>query len=375
MLGNSSLAPLQYDALLGVRCTGGTVSAISGLALALLCFRARRRTAEPQRRSMLLILLFIAVCDVLLGSSFPLSTSSQLWPESGYAGALCDASLIMWLVGSSSVILTASFAYFLYRALVHAQAFSEGDILAVASSTMMCGLILGSLILYNNHGAYKCTDWAYKSSFGIWGMDGFLGYSAGLAGVALFIAAVFFRILRAVHTAHRDTQESLLVHRSSISLRGSASLSALVGDVPAHEDHSASDAALQALEALEEAEQRAAATCTKLDDRLARYLAAYLLCNVPALVQTVCLVLVHYGYSPSVPFGVIAVRWTLQPLQGFFNLLVYWNQSRAHAADDSTCASHCSAAIGSCLVCSPSRWGRPSTMATDDYERATMTAP
>ena len=39
------------------------------------------------------------------------------------------------------------------------------------------------------------------------------------------------------------------------------------------------------------------------------------------------LLLVRSGSLAEAPFAVVAVRWTLQPLQGVANLLVYWNQA------------------------------------------------
>ena len=64
--------------------------------------------------------------------------------------------------------------------------------------------------------------------------------------------------------------------------------------------------------ALEHASHSAAATSAKLDSRLSRYLLAYLVCNVPALVHTAVLMAVHYGLVTNYPFVVVMVRWTLQ---------------------------------------------------------------
>ena len=67
---------------------------------------------------------------------------------------------------------------------------------------------------------------------------------------------------------------------------------------------------------------------TTLDARLAAYLVAFLACQVPAIVDSVMLTLATAGatnlYSP---FALLLTRWTLQPLQGFFNAAVYWRHS------------------------------------------------
>ena len=150
--------------------------------------------------------------------------------------------------------------------------------------------------------------------------------------------------------------------------------------------------------ALEHASHSAAATSAKLDSRLSRYLLAYLVCNVPALVHTAVLMAVHYGlvtnypfvvvmvrwtlqvcdlpisprrapYLPvsrAYPFVVVMARWTLQPLQGVFNLLVYSN-SGSGDGEHGSCADACEACTGCCywVWCrGPKRWVRPSTMTT-----------
>ena len=71
-----------------------------------------------------------------------------------------------------------------------------------------------------------------------------------------------------------------------------------------------------------------AASNSRLDARLSRFLVAYLACSTaPPLLHVIFLLLVEWRALERVPFGVVATRWIITPLQGVVNLLVYWQQT------------------------------------------------
>jgi hypothetical protein len=318
-MANSTLTPGEILALKIGRDTSGTLSCIGGLVLTLLCHQARKQTSEPNKLQMLHLIMQIAFFDLLCGLSFPLGTIAEAFY--GSVSALCNISLVLWCYGTFSSVYTAFFAHFLQRSLVDRRPpLSSCAQWTMLILTYLAATAWGAITLFVSGGTYSCHQWLQESSFGVWGMVAYVVYGSALFLIALYITFVFCRIVRSFQLVRRATSEALLAERSA---REALLLEQQHGGVRTSDGlagHRISRAS-----ALEDLESVAARTSAKLDSRLARYLLAYLVCNVPVLVQTLCLALVHFGIIGETPIVVLFMRWTLQPLQGFWNLLVYWN--------------------------------------------------
>lgn len=209
------------------------------------------------------------------------------------------------------------FPFVLQRSLIHRRPPLSARVLHVLLVlAYLCAIVWGVATLVASRGGYSCTQWRGTASFGIWGMA-YVGYGAVLLALALFITLVYARVTCFFHLARRQTSEMLLQQASAeraLPPEGVERRSAL-------DDGAAS----RLSSALEDVAQLTTATAAKLDARLSRYLAAYLVCTVPTIAHTIFIALYHYGVTDGTPFAVAILRWTLQPAQGAFNLLVYWN--------------------------------------------------
>lgn len=339
---NSSVSQSEEAALELARGCSGTASMLAGAILATLCHSASKRTFDRQRKVMLHIVLHMAVFDMLYGASFmPSWVPDNVIDGSTVAKVFCDLSLGAWCLGTMSALYTAVLAWFVHRSIAeHAPAPAWRTMRLLLIGAYIFGLSWWVATLLASKGVYSCTQYESQTSFGIWGGIAYCFYGGALFLVLIYIGIMFFRIRRAFRAA-RSLSRGLL--EATERMCGNNRLDA--GGRPALDGGGSSPGGRVAPVSCDEEVATGTAVITRqspsnsssggggasteerLDWRLARYLLAYLLCNLPAVAETIALILVWYKVVARAPFVLIALRWTLQPLQGVANLLVYWNQA------------------------------------------------
>ena len=341
MATNSSVTESEEAALQLARACTGTTSMIAGAILATSCHSAAQRTFDRQRKVMLHIVLHMAIFDMLYGASFSPSwvTDSEIG-GSTVARVFCDISLGAWCLGSMSALYTALLAWFVHRSIAeHAAAPAWRTMRMLLIGTYTFGLAWwAATLLASPGGAYSCTQYESQSSFGIWGGIAYSCYAASLFAVLVYIAVMFFRIRRAFRAARSLSRGMLeaterMCGNNRLDAGGRAASSEGGSSPRSRDDEAGATGAVTTRQSPSNSTERrpssggGATTEERLDWRLVRYLLAYLVCNLPAVAETVALILVQYKVVARAPFALIALRWTLQPLQGVANLLVYWNQA------------------------------------------------
>lgn len=282
-----------------VRVAAGVASMVGGLLLSAVCMLAARRIRRNRFEESVRSQKVLAILDILralsvMDAAFGLS-NGVLEAISTFVTGTCNTVFVVGLpcffAGSGSSLFSIFFVWTLRRALLfpHAPPPSWRLRHALEVATWAACLLLGLAFYIADRHTYNCEAWLEEDSKGVFGSVGYLCYAAVTATATIYSLVIYLQILQHTCRVRQAFVEASLA-ASRASLVESERLSAL----------------------------RLWLCLVPLDLRLGSYILAFVVVHVPALADVVVLLL--DGYQPT---SLFVLRWTLQPLQGALNALVF----------------------------------------------------